>query len=107
MSLVVPGGRFILIYFFKKLDKWSPGSYYEVGNHERHERGERNMTKQEWKRHWAEVKLEPGHDFKVCRECQSRLKTKRANDRAKAIRHAYSDLGMVRVKGNLGGIYYE
>jgi uncharacterized protein with PIN domain len=66
------------------------------------------MTKQTWKRHFDKVKVSGvDHDFKVCPECQARLRTKRANERAKAIRAAYADLGMVRVKGNLGGIYYE
>jgi uncharacterized protein with PIN domain len=68
---------------------------------------EKNMTKLQWKRHFEAVKLDPGHDFKTCPECQARLRTKRANERARAIRAAYSDLGMVRVKGNLGGVYYE
>jgi len=66
------------------------------------------MTKLQWKRHFDSVKTGGiAHDFEVCPLCLARLKTKRANERAKAIRAAYSDLGMVRVKGNLGGIYYE
>lgn len=65
------------------------------------------MTKTAWKRHWEQVKLDSGHDFKVCPDCQARLKTRRANERARAIRQAYSDLGMVRVRGALGGVYYE
>jgi len=65
------------------------------------------MTKIEWKRHWDDVKGNGDHDYRTCPQCQARLKTKRANERAGAIRAAYSDLGMIRVKGNLGGIYYE
>ena len=65
------------------------------------------MTKAQWQAHWATVKHDNGHDYKTCPDCRARLKTKQANDRARAIRAVYSDLGRVRVKGNLGGIYYE
>ena len=66
------------------------------------------MTKQACKRHFDDVKVSGlEHDYKTCPDCQARLKTMRANERARAIRSVYSDLGMVRVKGNLGGIYYE
>jgi hypothetical protein len=47
------------------------------------------------------------HDNRTCPICCARRKTKRANQRAKAIRSAYADCGMTRVRGNLGGIYYE
>ena len=42
-----------------------------------------------------------------CPECLSRLATFRANKQAKEKREVMSSLGLVRVKGNLGGIYYE
>ena len=65
------------------------------------------MTKKRWQEHWQAVKADDGHDYKTCPDCQARLRTKRANERARAIRSTYSDLGMVRVKGSLGGVYYE
>jgi len=65
------------------------------------------MTKTAWKRHWEQVKFDSRHDFKMCLDCQARLRTKKANERARAIRAVYRDLGMKRVKGSLGGIYYE
>jgi len=64
------------------------------------------MTREKWLKHWAEVK-DSGHDSRNCPECKARMRTKRANLRAKTIRAVYADLGMIRVKGNLGGIYYE
>ena len=65
------------------------------------------MTKLEWQIHWAEVKLNPLHDYKTCPKCQSRLKTKRKSSQAKAKRDVYRSLGMKRVKGSLGGIFWE
>lgn len=65
------------------------------------------MTKDQWLRHWNHAKNDPGHDVKSCPECQSRLKTKRHNASAKARRDIYNSLGMKRVRGLLGGIYYE
>ena len=62
------------------------------------------MTKQAWLEHRRNT--EP-HDPTVCPECKARMSTRRATARAKAIRHVYADLGMVRVRGNLGGTYYE
>jgi hypothetical protein len=62
------------------------------------------MTKQEWREHRAET---GPHDGKYCPSCQARKKTIIRNVRAKSIRAVYADLGMVRVKGNLGGTYYE
>ncbi len=47
------------------------------------------------------------HLAKSCRMCQLRSRTLRASRRVKEIRSVYADLGMVRVKGNLGGTYYE
>jgi hypothetical protein len=40
----------------------------------------------------------------TCPECAARRRTLRA---ARARRQAYADLGMVRVRGSLGGTYYE
>jgi len=62
------------------------------------------MTKEQWFDH---IKTAGEHDRNTCPDCQARMKTRRANARAKAIRQVYADCGMVRVKGALGGIYYE
>jgi len=62
------------------------------------------MTKEQWFDH---IKTAGEHDRNNCPDCQARMKTRRANARAKAIRQVYADCGMVRVKGALGGIYYE
>ncbi len=40
----------------------------------------------------------------VCHACMKRM---RRNLAARAIRQAYADAGMHRVRGALGGIYYE
>jgi len=62
------------------------------------------MTKAIWQKH----KEEKGpHDYATCPECKARLRTIRANQRAKEIRQVYSDLSLKRVQGALGGIYYE
>jgi len=42
-----------------------------------------------------------------CTICKERRATKRAVKAAKNKRMMYSDLGLIRVKGALGGIYYE
>jgi hypothetical protein len=66
------------------------------------------VTAQKWREHAREARgAEPEHDYGTCMLCQARLKTIKANIRARAIRSAYADLGMVRVRGSLGGIYYE
>jgi N-methylhydantoinase B/oxoprolinase/acetone carboxylase alpha subunit len=80
------------------------------------------MTKEQWLEHMesdglvapskggdvkAWVKACHQHRESVCRMCQLRSRTLRANRRSKAMRSVYADLGMVRVKGNLGGTYYE
>ena len=73
------------------------------------------MNKQTWQLHAKEViRANPGMtkgDFavhaKTCPECLARRKTKRANDAARARHDAYASVGMVRVKGAMGGTYYE
>jgi len=42
-----------------------------------------------------------------CTECKARQRTRKANKNSRIARAVYRDLGMVRVKGNLGGIYHE
>ena len=41
------------------------------------------------------------------KEKQAELRKKIRNLRRRLIHQAYTDCGMVRVKGNLGGTYYE
>jgi DNA-directed RNA polymerase subunit RPC12/RpoP len=42
---------------------------------------------------------------RVCRACKHKRIVR--NAKARAIREAYADAGMHRVRGALGGIYYE
>ena len=62
------------------------------------------MTKQEWQEHYATAGQ---HDTRDCPQCAARRKTKEHNRSARVRRSVYADLGMVRVRGNLGGVYYE
>jgi hypothetical protein len=85
------------------------------------------MTKEQWIRHMESVSglerpeneggslpvdwhsaytIHKSNDPK-CPACAARRRTKRAAANAKAIRQAYSDCGMKRVRGALGGVYYE
>ena len=81
------------------------------------------MTKEAWKKHiektdgvvrpshggdkerWYDAVLR--HIIYGCRECEDRAKTKARNTDARTRRRVMADLGMVRVKRNLGGTYYE
>lgn len=75
------------------------------------------MTKENWVKH---IEDQAGHypinkDDVVahkaaspnCPVCKARARTRAASSRAKTIREIYTDLGMHRVKGALGGTYYE
>lgn len=42
-----------------------------------------------------------------CSQCAERAKTRKANANAKIKRAVYESLGMKRVRGALGGTYYE
>jgi hypothetical protein len=42
----------------------------------------------------------------IC-DCEERVKREKRNAAARARRQVYADLGLKRVRGNLGGIYYE
>ena len=89
-----------------------------------------NMTKENWIKHieetrgltrpsisgdkklWSEFIASHCYDkgfgnASSCSICKERRKTKRSNDRAKAIHEAYTSCGMTRVHGALGGVYYE
>jgi hypothetical protein len=72
------------------------------------------MTKEQWFAHLTEtIGTEPKgmkDRFKAhlpCKICSLRWATKRKNDAAKHKRQVYADLGMKRVVGALGGVYYE
>jgi len=62
------------------------------------------MTREKWMEHLKEA---GEHDRSDCPDCKARRRTYRANLQAKAIRSVYDSLGMKRVRGALGGIYYE
>lgn len=42
----------------------------------------------------------------IC-DCEERVERKERNAAARARRQVYADLGLKRVRGNLGGVYYE
>ena len=85
------------------------------------------MTKESWMRHIEEASglLRPSNENGTmadiwkeairyhqamrpdCPECKDRRNTRRRNQAARAKHEAYLAVGMVRVRGALGGIYYE
>jgi hypothetical protein len=80
------------------------------------------MQKEIWKRHIEETSglIRPSLSGEIdnwkaflkshcdtCQLCKARLKTRRANRNAREHRQVYADLGMTRVVGALGGVYYE
>ena len=79
------------------------------------------MTRQAWQKHidgLGVVRPSMGGDREAfraflrvhrigCPECRARVKTRRANAGARMRREVYADLGMNRVVGALGGVYYE
>ena len=81
------------------------------------------MTRTQWVEHIEETEsiVRPGkggsleawraavilHVVRHCPDCAKRACQVRANKRAKAVRQCYADLGMTRVRGALGGVYYE
>lgn len=85
------------------------------------------MTKEQWVRHAEEVtglKRPSAYDGAMypdwksalkdhtikcphCPECKDRKKTRKATMNAQIRHELYSSLGLVRVKGALGGTYYE
>ena len=82
------------------------------------------MTKQAWRQHmkdetgieWERATNEERHIFRAvhhdhletgCPECASRERTRRATANRRARSQAMRDLGLVRVHGALGGIYWE
>ena len=78
------------------------------------------MTKLAWQNHIDALVVRPskGGDREAyrafmrmhvpgCAECRARAKTRKANAGARIRREVYADLGMHRVVGALGGVYYE
>jgi hypothetical protein len=62
------------------------------------------MTKQAWMEH---ARTAGDHDRKSCPQCAARRKT-RASNAARTMRdEVYKSFGMVKVRGALGGTYYE
>jgi hypothetical protein len=62
------------------------------------------MTKIEWQAH---AKAAGEHDRSTCTECAKRRRTQRANRRSRERDGVMRDLGMTKVRGALGGTYYE
>jgi hypothetical protein len=80
------------------------------------------MTKENWKLHIEKEGniIRPSHGgsklawsnflhshCQGCLDCMARKKTQLANFNAKAKHEALTSIGLVRVKGALGGTYYE
>ena len=71
------------------------------------------MTKEQWQSHIVQV-FPNGktHDelivhAKTCLDCAARRKTRAKNKYARDKHECMTSLGLVRVKGNMGGTYYE
>lgn len=47
------------------------------------------------------------HKNADCQDCKARAKTRKSNRYARERHEALSSLGLKRVVGNLGGVYYE
>lgn len=52
-------------------------------------------------------KAQEKHMAQNCPACLKRIKTRRAENKRKAKNEAMESLGLVKVKGNLGGTYWE
>jgi hypothetical protein len=71
------------------------------------------MTKQAWLEHASEAgyfnlsEEDRKNHVASCDACQSRRKTKRATRRRQDRDEAYRSSGLVKVRGALGGIYWE
>jgi hypothetical protein len=71
------------------------------------------MTKKEWLRHaesigikFMEADTRKAH-INSCDICKARAKTQRKNRLARERHEAYTSAGLKRVRGALGGVYYE
>lgn len=56
---------------------------------------------------WAKVGHEHLKNTPDCPECQARRKSRAKNREARIMSGVYKDLGMKKVKGSLGGTYWE
>lgn len=68
------------------------------------------MTKQQWKTHIIETGMTARQHVAAhpdCPLCAARRKTRARNEAARERAGAMRDLGLVRVRGNLGGVYWE
>lgn len=62
------------------------------------------MTKEQWIQH--KLNTEP-HQPKGCPDCEARLKTRKALKARHDRDEAYKSCGLVKVRGALGGTYWE
>lgn len=62
------------------------------------------MNKHQWQKHWAK---QGPHDTKSCADCNARRKTRQASQRKAERESILRDCGLVKVRGALGGIYWE
>ena len=88
--------------------------------------GSKMMSKSEWVKHlesatglirpsmapmnrelWKEAVLRHREEHPDCKPCLDRMKTKRSNANRRAHSDVYRSLGMVMVRGSLGGVYWE
>jgi hypothetical protein len=62
------------------------------------------MTKKEYQKHRIEI---GNHDTKNCETCKARLATVKANLKHRKKEDFLRSLGLTKVKGSLGGTYWE
>ena len=62
------------------------------------------MTKKQWQEHFAAV---GAHDQVNCPQCAARRATKRKNMAQRQRDDAMRSCGLVKVRGALGGTYWE
>jgi hypothetical protein len=101
-----------MIYQSDKLtDRIKPGQLYSLctlalaqGAGTPTPRGRDTMTKEQWREHMAEV---GPHSPDLCEHCRARRKTRRANLNRRCREDALRSCGLVKVRGALGGVYWE
>jgi len=71
------------------------------------------MTKEKWQAHIKQTfttnptKEQIVNHARFCSLCQARQATKKKNEAARARHELMTSFGLIRVKGSLGGTYYE
>ena len=71
------------------------------------------MTKQQWQLHAMQIGFSSWPESErqlhasTCPVCKARKATRARNEAARAKHDAYTSAGMKRVKGAMGGTYYE